>query len=124
MTTLDTRSKHGDAADGSSSVILGTRLSRRDGPAKITGVAHYAVEHRPENLAHAVTVQSTIAAGRMRTIDIAAAQAYPRPPALPTAAASSGPVTNPVGGPLAAHPTASAPGQARSSVRPSALAPG
>jgi hypothetical protein len=97
MTTLDTRSKHGDAADGSSSVILGTRLSRRDGPAKITGVAHYAVEHRPENLAQAVTVQSTIATGRVRTSDIAAAQAYPRPPALLTAAASSGPVTNPVG---------------------------
>jgi len=56
-----------------------------------------AVERRPENLAHAVTVQSTIAAGRVRTIDIAAAQAYPRPPALHTAAASSGPVTNLMG---------------------------
>jgi hypothetical protein len=77
MTTRDTRSKHGDAADGSSAMILGTRLSRRDGPAKVTGAADYAVEHSPDNLAHAVTVQSTIAAGRVRTIDVAAAQAYP-----------------------------------------------
>jgi CO/xanthine dehydrogenase Mo-binding subunit len=97
MTTFDPRSKHGDAADGSPSMILGTRVSRRDGPAKITGVAHYAVEHRPENLAHAVTVQSTIAAGRVRRIDIAVAQAYPRPPALLTATARSSPVTKPVG---------------------------
>ena len=81
MTTLGTRSKHGDAADGGSTVhgatILGARLSRRDGRAKITGAADYAAEHNPAALAHAVTVQSTIAAGRVRSIDIAAAAAAP-----------------------------------------------
>lgn len=77
MTTLNTRSKHGDAADGGAATILGARLSRRDGPAKITGAADYAAEHRPDSLAHAVIVQSTIAAGRVRSIDVAAAEASP-----------------------------------------------
>jgi xanthine dehydrogenase YagR molybdenum-binding subunit len=78
MTMLDTRSKHGDALDGATSgTVLGARLPRLDGPAKIRGAAGYALEHRPENLAHAVIVQSTIAAGRVRAIDGAAAKASP-----------------------------------------------
>ncbi len=78
MTVRETRSKHGDASDGAGAgTALGARLSRFDGPAKIRGAALYALEYRPENLVHAVIVQSTIAAGRVRTIDATAAQAAP-----------------------------------------------
>jgi xanthine dehydrogenase YagR molybdenum-binding subunit len=74
---LQPKFKRGDASDGSAAGSLGTRLSRIDGFAKIRGAARYALENRPENLAHAVTIQSTIAAGRIRAIDVAAADAAP-----------------------------------------------
>lgn len=73
MTIVDTKIKHGDASDG----ILGGRLSRIDGPAKITGSADYAMEHFPEGMVHAVIIDSTIASGRVLAIDAAAAEAYP-----------------------------------------------
>jgi xanthine dehydrogenase YagR molybdenum-binding subunit len=66
------RSKRGDAGDG-----LGARLSRVDGLAKVRGAATYALEHRPAGLLHAVLVGATIAAGRVRSIDQAAAAAAP-----------------------------------------------
>ncbi|KQT57596.1 oxidoreductase [Aureimonas sp. Leaf460] len=50
-------------------------MSRADGPLKVTGRAPYAIEHPQENLAYAVTVTSTIAAGRIVSIDTAAAEA-------------------------------------------------
>lgn len=56
---------------------LGGRLSRMDGPAKITGSATYAIEYQLENLAYAVTVQSTIAAGIVKHVDTKAAEAAP-----------------------------------------------
>jgi xanthine dehydrogenase YagR molybdenum-binding subunit len=68
------RTKRGDAGDGTT---LGARISRIDGLAKIRGAATYALEHRPANLAHAVLVGSTIAAGRVKAIDVQAAQAAP-----------------------------------------------
>ncbi|CAN5486908.1 xanthine dehydrogenase family protein molybdopterin-binding subunit [soil metagenome] len=78
MTLVQERPKHGDASDGSPvETVLGGRLSRIDGPAKIHGAAVYALEHRPDNVAHAVTVQSTIAAGRVLSIDTSAAEASP-----------------------------------------------
>jgi xanthine dehydrogenase YagR molybdenum-binding subunit len=77
MTTdiLPAKIKRGDASDGGTS--LGSRLSRIDGPAKITGAARYALEHHPEGLCHAVIVQSTIGAGRIGVIDTTAADAAP-----------------------------------------------
>ena len=78
MTILETRPKHGDASDGTPpGTALGARVSRLDGPAKIQGAALYALEHRPADLAHAVLMQSTIAAGHVRSIDTAAAKASP-----------------------------------------------
>jgi xanthine dehydrogenase YagR molybdenum-binding subunit len=74
MNVLETRTKRGDAADGST---LGERLTRVDGPLKVTGAATYAVEQQLESLAHAVLVQSTIPSGTIRSIDTAAAEAYP-----------------------------------------------
>ncbi|MEK1887776.1 MAG: xanthine dehydrogenase family protein molybdopterin-binding subunit [Phyllobacterium sp.] len=73
MTIVETRAKRGDAADGT----LGGRLSRIDGPAKITGVADYALEHHPEGMVHAVLVESAIASGRVLAIDASAAKVAP-----------------------------------------------
>ena len=56
---------------------VGGRLSRVDGPAKITGAAKYAVEQQLDGLAYAVLVESTIASGKVRAIDTAAAEAAP-----------------------------------------------
>ena len=68
------KAKRGDASDGAvPAMSLGARVTRLDGPAKIRGAAVYALEHRPERLVHCVLVQSTIAAGRVRAIDGAAA---------------------------------------------------
>lgn len=76
MSKLAQKTKRGDASDGGDAA-LGGRLSRIDGPAKITGAAHYALEHHPANMAHAVIVQSTIPSGRIRAIDTKAAEAVP-----------------------------------------------
>lgn len=56
---------------------LGRPTPRIDGPQKVTGAADYAAEHFPPGLVHAVVVQSTIAAGRIRSIDAAAVEAMP-----------------------------------------------
>jgi xanthine dehydrogenase YagR molybdenum-binding subunit len=73
MTVMETKSKRGDASDG----MLGGRLSRMDGPAKITGRANYALENQVDGIVHGVTVQSTVAAGRITSIDTSAAEAAP-----------------------------------------------
>jgi len=72
MTPLDTTPRRGDAGDG-----IGARLPRIDGFAKVRGQANYALDHPVEGVAHAVIVQSTIPAGRVRTIDTSAASAAP-----------------------------------------------
>ncbi|CAN7486240.1 xanthine dehydrogenase family protein molybdopterin-binding subunit [Mesorhizobium amorphae] len=76
MTIHDLRTRHGDASDGSADQV-GGRLSRVDGPAKITGAAKYAVEQQLDGLAHAVLVESTVPAGKVRAIDTAAAEGAP-----------------------------------------------
>ena len=65
--------RRGDASDGA----VGGRLSRVDGPAKITGAAKYAFEQQLDGLAHAVMVGATIAAGTVRAIDTRAAETAP-----------------------------------------------
>jgi xanthine dehydrogenase YagR molybdenum-binding subunit len=57
--------------------VIGSPLSRVDGPAKVCGRATYAAEFHPEHLAHAVMVLATIPAGRIRRIDIEAATHSP-----------------------------------------------
>ncbi|RUU12065.1 xanthine dehydrogenase family protein molybdopterin-binding subunit [Mesorhizobium sp. M7A.T.Ca.TU.009.01.3.2] len=56
---------------------LGARLSRAEGPLKVTGQARYGIEQKLENLAYGVTVQSTRPAGRIVSIDTSAAKALP-----------------------------------------------
>jgi xanthine dehydrogenase YagR molybdenum-binding subunit len=72
MTIMEPR-KHGDAGDG----IVGGRLTRFEGEMKITGAATYALEYPAEGVAHTVLIQSTIAAGRVVSVDAADALAAP-----------------------------------------------
>jgi xanthine dehydrogenase YagR molybdenum-binding subunit len=56
---------------------IGAPLDRIDGPQKVTGAATYAYEHPVEGVAYAFPVQSTIAKGRIVSIDASAARALP-----------------------------------------------
>ena len=55
----------------------GQPLTRRDGELKVTGRATYAADNRPTGLLHAVTAVSTIARGRVVSMNVAAAKAHP-----------------------------------------------
>ena len=59
---------------GSSS---GQPLTRLDGHLKVTGTATYAADNHPQNMAHAVIAVSSIARGRVTSLDVAAAMAHP-----------------------------------------------
>ncbi|MGT2468481.1 xanthine dehydrogenase family protein molybdopterin-binding subunit [Mesorhizobium atlanticum] len=65
------------ASDSARLEAVGGRLSRVDGPAKITGAAKYAFEQQLEGLTHAVLVGATIAAGKVSAIDTRAAETAP-----------------------------------------------
>src|SRR5579885_2473976 len=56
---------------------IGTSLDRIDGPLKVTGAAKYAFEYPAENAAYLHLVQSTIAKGRIASIDAGAARVLP-----------------------------------------------
>jgi xanthine dehydrogenase YagR molybdenum-binding subunit len=56
---------------------IGQPMTRRDGILKVTGAAHYAADHHPQGLLHAVIATSTIARGRVTFLDVAAAKAHP-----------------------------------------------
>ena len=57
------------------SASIGASVRRVDGPDKVTGRARYAAEFTPPGLAYAALVEATIPAGRIASIDIAAAEA-------------------------------------------------
>jgi CO/xanthine dehydrogenase Mo-binding subunit len=57
--------------------IIGDPVDRVDGPLKVTGAAPYPSDFTYPGLTHAVLVQSTIAAGTIRGIDTAKAEAAP-----------------------------------------------
>lgn len=56
---------------------IGKPVERVDGRLKVTGGARYAAEFKVANLAHGVLVMSTIASGRIRSIDTKAASSAP-----------------------------------------------
>jgi xanthine dehydrogenase YagR molybdenum-binding subunit len=56
---------------------IGTPLDRIDGPKKVTGAAKYAYEHLVERAAYLYPIQSTIARGRVVSVDASAARAVP-----------------------------------------------
>ena len=57
--------------------IIGAPVDRIDGAPKVTGTALYPSDFTYPDLAHAVLVQSAIAAGTIRRIDVANAEAAP-----------------------------------------------
>ncbi|CAN7583627.1 xanthine dehydrogenase family protein molybdopterin-binding subunit [Caballeronia sp. LjRoot31] len=57
--------------------VLGQPLDRTDGLLKVTGQAKYAADNPEAKLAHAVLVTSTIAHGRVASMDTARIQAMP-----------------------------------------------
>ncbi|HUB28417.1 MAG TPA: xanthine dehydrogenase family protein molybdopterin-binding subunit [Terracidiphilus sp.] len=57
--------------------IIGAAVPRIDGPLKTTGRAVYAVDHDFPGLVHGVAVQSTIGKGRIRSLDVTAAEKMP-----------------------------------------------
>ncbi|MDX8456999.1 xanthine dehydrogenase family protein molybdopterin-binding subunit [Mesorhizobium sp. VK9D] len=65
------------ASDSARLEAVGGRLSRVDGPAKITGAAKYAFEQQLDGLTHAVLVGATIPAGKVTAIDTRAAETAP-----------------------------------------------
>jgi len=58
-------------------LLVGTPIDRIDGRKKVTGAAAYAAEVEVAHLAHAVIVGSSVARGRVRTIETRAAEAAP-----------------------------------------------
>lgn len=62
------RQKHG---------LIGTEVSRLDGPAKVKGEARFAAEFPLDRMTYAALAYATIARGRMTAIDTEAAEASP-----------------------------------------------
>ena len=56
---------------------IGQPLTRLDGLLKVTGAARYAADNHPPGLLHAVTAVSSIARGRVISMNLAAARAHP-----------------------------------------------
>jgi xanthine dehydrogenase YagR molybdenum-binding subunit len=91
--------------------LVGTQVSRLDGPLKVRGAARFAAEFPLERMVYAALAYSTIAKGRIATLDTAAAEAAPgvvlvmtyrnaprmqAPPAFMTAAKAAGGDDRPV----------------------------
>ena len=55
----------------------GQPLTRRDGLLKVTGRATYAADNHPEGMLYAVTAVSSIARGKVKALDVAAAKSHP-----------------------------------------------
>jgi xanthine dehydrogenase YagR molybdenum-binding subunit len=60
-----------------STYVVGQPLDRADGRLKVTGAARYSAEVPIPNLVHAVLIQSTIARGRIISIETQTAEAAP-----------------------------------------------
>src|SRR5262249_49065507 len=60
------RAKHG---------LIGAQVSRLDGPLKVRGEARFAAEYVMEGMVYAALCYSTIARGRITTLDTGAAEA-------------------------------------------------
>jgi len=59
------------------SAIIGSDLARIDGPLKTTGSASYAADYNFPRMVYAVPVCATIASGKIRSVDSAAAEKMP-----------------------------------------------
>ncbi|HLH49204.1 MAG TPA: hypothetical protein VKV96_07685, partial [Roseiarcus sp.] len=50
---------------------IGQPLTRRDGVLKVTGKARFAADHHPAGMLYAVMAVSSIARGRVKSLDVA-----------------------------------------------------
>jgi xanthine dehydrogenase YagR molybdenum-binding subunit len=57
--------------------LIGPGVDRVDGPMKVTGCAPYSIDFGYPEMAHAALVRATVAAGRIRGVEAAAAEAAP-----------------------------------------------
>src|SRR5258708_29516902 len=56
---------------------IGQPVTRREAVLKVTGRARYAADHHPDGMLHAVIAASSIARGRVKHLNVAAASAHP-----------------------------------------------
>ncbi len=56
---------------------IGQPLTRREGILKVTGAATYAADNNPPGMLYAVLAVSSVARGRVASLDVAAARAHP-----------------------------------------------
>ncbi|RZI84883.1 MAG: xanthine dehydrogenase family protein molybdopterin-binding subunit [Rubrivivax sp.] len=63
--------------DSPAAALTGQPMNRTEGPLKVCGQARYAAEFTLPRMAHATLVLSTVAKGRIRRIDVQAAQRLP-----------------------------------------------
>ncbi len=56
---------------------IGQPLTRREGVLKTTGAARYAADNHPPGMVYAALAVSSIARGRVTSLDVAAAKAHP-----------------------------------------------
>jgi len=57
--------------------LIGPGVDRVDGPMKVTGCASYSIDFGYPDMVHAALVRATVAAGRIRGVEAAAAEAAP-----------------------------------------------
>ena len=57
--------------------VIGTPVSRLDGPLKVQGRARFAAELPMDGMVYAALAYSTVAKGRIATLDTGAAEAAP-----------------------------------------------
>ena len=74
---MSKRSSRGTAGRSANANSIGAPMNRVDGCLKVTGGARYAAEYAIPNLVHAVIVTSTVARGRIRSMDTSAAERAP-----------------------------------------------
>ena len=56
---------------------IGQPMTRREGVLKVTGVARFAADNHPPGMLYAVLAVSTVARGRLVSLDLTAAKAHP-----------------------------------------------
>jgi xanthine dehydrogenase YagR molybdenum-binding subunit len=75
--TVETLHRHDTGAEHPATPVSGTPLNRVDGTQKVTGAARYAGEFAADGLVYGFVVSSTIASGRVISIDASAALETP-----------------------------------------------
>ena len=63
--------------DASSRALLGTRVSRVDGPVKVQGKAKYTYDYNPAGLLYGTIVRCPYAHARVKSVDTSAAEKHP-----------------------------------------------